>query len=293
MTSRLAVIAVLLLSWTPVWGQQSPPPFGDTIVVTATGDTGSGNQIGAATTVIDAAQLQASGAANLAELLRRVPGAELLRSGLEGGVSTLFVRGTSSTQTLVLFDGVRLNSPFFGGYDWSLPLTTGIGRVEIVRGPYSALYGSDALGGVVQIFPARASDSRVRLFAEGGAEGWRRSELEALVRAGAWSVTVAGGARDGSGSLANDDFRSRAGLVDASYEIAPGTRASVLFHRLTLFTGIPFSGARVTPHRSTSEDETVAAIPIHVALHQGSELELALSRVERTVGFRDPDDPQG
>ena len=61
---------------------------------------------------------------------------------------------TGDQNTLVLLDGVRLNSPFFGGYDWSLPLAAGVGRVEVVRGPYSALYGADAIGGVVQMFPA-------------------------------------------------------------------------------------------------------------------------------------------
>ena len=67
-------------------------------------------------------------------------------------MTSLFLRGANSTQALVLVDGVRVNSPYFSGYDFSALTTENVERIEVVRGPFSSLYGSDAMGGVVQIF---------------------------------------------------------------------------------------------------------------------------------------------
>ena len=86
------------------------------------------------------------------DLLRSVPGLDVVTLGSPGSQTSLFTRGTNSTQTLVLVDGARMNSPFFAGYDWSALTTENVDRIEIVRGPFSALYGSDAIGGVVQVF---------------------------------------------------------------------------------------------------------------------------------------------
>jgi outer membrane receptor protein involved in Fe transport len=104
-----------------------------------------------------------------------------------------------------MFDGVRLNSPFFGGYDWSLPLTAGLDRVEVVRGPFSALYGGDAVGGVVQLVPDRMGGNKLRALIEGGGDGWRRGEVEAGIAGASWDAYVSAASRVGDGAL-NDAF---------------------------------------------------------------------------------------
>ena len=217
----------------------------------------------------------------------------VLSSGLDNGVTSLFTRGTASTQTLVMWDGVKLNSPFFGGYDWSLPLAVGVDRVEVVRGPYSALYGGDAIGGVVQMFPAGAGADHASALIEGGGSGWRRAEVEGSTTSGPWEAVVAGGSRDGSGPLPNDDFSSRAGLASLTLSLDDGSRIGLLVHRTTEFTEIPFSGAILTPHRSTDADETVVAVPFHWRFDPETELEVTVSRVERDLGYSDPGDPSG
>lgn len=272
---------------------QQPPTFQDRVLVTATGDPQPADDVAAASTVITAADLQAAGVASLADALRWVPGLTVLRSGLDNGVTSLFTRGTASTQTLVLWDGVRLNSPFFGGYDWSVPLAAGLDRVEVVRGPYSALYGGDAIGGVVQLFPLQAAGDRLSVTAEGGGSGWRLGEVEAGVRSGRWELVASAASRDGSGPLENDDFSSRVGMLGASATFANGSRVGLLFHRTTSFTEVPFSGAVVTPHRWTASAETIVAVPLHLALGTGSMLEVTVSRVERDLRYADPDDPSG
>jgi len=272
---------------------QQPAVFQDEVVVTATGTAESPDQVAAAATVIPASQLQAMGVASLADALRWVPGTTVLTSGLDNGVTSLFIRGTASTQTLVMWDGVKLNSPFFGGYDWSLPLAVGLDRVEVVRGPFSALYGGDAIGGVVQMFPAAAGADHASALIEGGGSDWRRAEVEGAATSGPWGFVVAGGGRDGSGPLVNDDFRSGAGLASVTLSLDDGSRIGFLVHRTTEFTGIPFSGALLTPHRSTDADETIVAVPFHWRLNPSGELEVTISRVERGLRYSDPDDLSG
>jgi vitamin B12 transporter len=271
---------------------QQAPSWKESVVVTATGDEARLDDVPAATSVITAEDLRAAGAFQLADALRRVAGSVLLRSGLDNGVISLFVRGVSPTQTLVLFDGVRLNSPFFGGYDFSLPLTLGLDRVEVVRGPYSALYGADAVGGVVQLVPARASASRFQAYVEGG-EAWRRGEIQAALRGNGIDVNVAAGARAGDGPLPNDGFSTTAVLLSIASRLGDQGKLSLVLDRTSSMTEIPFSGALATPNRSTDADQTVLALPLRLRLGPGQELEAVASYVTSALAYRDPDDASG
>ncbi len=267
--------------------------FEETVVVTATGEETPLAEVSAAVTVFDREELAAHGGAAVHELLRRVPGTTLLRSGPDGGVASLFVRGAGSNQTLVLLDGVRLNSGYFGGYDWSLPLLAGLERVEVVRGPYSALHGADALGGVVQLVPAREARELLRLLGEGGGSGWRRGELAFATTAGALSVRADLAYREGEGPLPNDDFAARLGSLYLSSQLGAAGRVGLLVRHTGSETEIPFSGATATPNRRTEARETLVAVPLRLARVAGGVLEGSLSRVERDLSFRDPDDSWG
>jgi vitamin B12 transporter len=288
----LLLLATPVLLAPPARAQQ-PPVFRDTVVVTATGEEQPADQVAAGSTVIPAALLKAEGVTAVADALRWVPGVTVLRSGLDAGVTSVFVRGTSSTHTLVMFDGVRLNSPFFGGYDWSIPLAAGLDRVEVVRGPYSALYGADAVGGVIQLVPARAAGNRLRVLLEGGSDAWRRGEVEAGLSGSSWDAYVSAASRSGTGTLPNDAFTSRAGMINLGTALGSDGRIGVLFQRTTGRTEIPFSGAQITPHRFTAAEENLAAMPLHWKTGPGGGLELTVSRVERSLQFRDPGDPSG
>ena len=291
---RRVVLALAYLATVPPSVQaQQLPVFRDAVVVTATGEEQPADEVPAASTVIPATLLRAEGVTAVADALRWIPGVTVLRSGLDAGVTSMFVRGTSSTHTLVMFDGVRLNSPFFGGYDWSLPLTVGLDRIEVVRGPYSALYGGDAVGGVVQLMPAHSGGNTLRALVEGGSDGWQRGELEASLAAGSWDAFVSAGSRAGDGTLPNDEFWSRAGMISLGTTLGSAGRIGILFRRTTGHTDIPFSGALLTPRRFTATEENLAALPLHWNVGTTSELEVTVSRVERSLQFRDPDDLSG
>ena len=103
-------------------------------------------------TVVDHATIEQSGALGVADVLRRLPGVEISRNGGPGTNTSVFLRGAESRFTAVYIDGVRVDSQATGGATWEqIPLAQ-IDRIEVLRGPAAAVYGSDAIGGVIQLF---------------------------------------------------------------------------------------------------------------------------------------------
>jgi len=124
-------------------------------VVTATRTPQPLSDLVADVTVLDRETIETSGATGLADVLARVPGIEISRNGGPGTTTSVFLRGAESRFTAVYIDGVRMDSQATGGAAWeSIPLAL-IDRIEVLRGPAGAVYGSDAMGGVVQIFTKR------------------------------------------------------------------------------------------------------------------------------------------
>ncbi|MFN3861460.1 MAG: TonB-dependent receptor domain-containing protein [Roseateles sp.] len=129
----------------------------DTVVTTATRMPQKLSEVLADLTVITRADIERQAAASLADLLRNNGCAEMVRNGGPGASTSLFLRGADSRHTLVLIDGVKMDSQSTGGASWQgLPLAQ-IERVEVLKGPASAIYGSDAVGGVVQIFTRKGA----------------------------------------------------------------------------------------------------------------------------------------
>ena len=124
----------------------------EAVVVTATRTAETVDESLASVSVINRTDIEQSQANNITELLRLQAGIDVARSGGPGQQTGLFLRGTNSNQTLVLIDGVRAASPTTGAFAWQHLSLTDIERIEIVRGPRASLYGSDAIGGVIQIF---------------------------------------------------------------------------------------------------------------------------------------------
>jgi vitamin B12 transporter len=124
----------------------------DEIVVTATRIEQPLKQTLSSTTVITQEDIQNSQAADVPTILRSVAGVEIARNGGYGKSASLFLRGSNPNQVLVLLDGVRINSATFGTTSIEHLMLDQIDRIEVVRGNVSSLYGSEAIGGVVQIF---------------------------------------------------------------------------------------------------------------------------------------------
>lgn len=137
-------------------------------IVTATRTAQTVEQSLAAVTVLDRERIERSQAASLPELLKQVPGVSLTNSGGPGKNTSLFMRGSESDHVLVLVDGVKIGSVTGGGAALQdLPLEL-IERIEVVRGPRSSLYGSEAIGGVIQIFTRKGQGEGAKPFFSAG-----------------------------------------------------------------------------------------------------------------------------
>jgi vitamin B12 transporter len=125
------------------------------LIVTPTRMTQPLDQTIADTTVLTEQDIRESGASDVPTLLRSVAGVDVVQSGGLGKVSSIFMRGTNSSQVLVLLDGVRINSATTGTTALEHIMLDSIERIEVVRGNVSSLYGSEAIGGVIQLFTKR------------------------------------------------------------------------------------------------------------------------------------------
>jgi vitamin B12 transporter len=136
----------------PVQSQQ--PLKMPEVIVTATKTEESTTHTTVATDVITWEEIQERQQTDVLQILRDVPGMTIVQTGARGGGTSLFTRGGEPDYNLVLIDGVKVNNAG-GFYDFSDLTNTGIERIEIVRGPQSALYGSDAMSSVIQVFTPR------------------------------------------------------------------------------------------------------------------------------------------
>src|SRR6266516_4758579 len=176
------------------------------VIVTATRIPTAASAVPAAVTVITSARLREQGIHTVFEALADVPGAAVFQTGSFGGQTSLFLRGGQSKYVKVLVDGVPVNQPG-GAFDFANLTTDNVERIEVLRGPASVLYGSDAVTGVVQIFTRRGSDN---------------ARADATVRGGTygtliWDAEASGGGQQASYSFAVSRHTSNGRYADNTY----------------------------------------------------------------------------
>ena len=173
-TASLAITGLLLAISTTTAAAQNGDADDGKIVVTATRTAQTVDRSLAAVTVISRDDIERAQATDITELLRMQAGVDVTRTGGMGQQTSVFLRGTNSNHVLVLVDGVRASSASTGIFAWQTLDPSQIERIEIVRGPRTVLYGSDAIGGVIQIFTRRPQGAEARL--EAGSFGTRAAQ---------------------------------------------------------------------------------------------------------------------
>ncbi|NWK96421.1 TonB-dependent receptor [Sphingobium lactosutens] len=147
---------------------------GDEIIVTASrsGEGIKASQLGASVTVIDNATLEARQTRVVSDVLRDVPGIAVSRIGAMGGQTQVRLRGSESNHVLVLIDGIEAADPYYGEYDFGTLIADPAVRIEVLRGQQSSLYGSDAIGGVINYITLSGREAPgISARAEGGSFG--------------------------------------------------------------------------------------------------------------------------
>lgn len=187
------------------------PRTGDEIVVTATRGPQALEKTLASTTVIDRQQIETSQARDLYQLLRGLAGVEVLRTGGRGAATGLSLRGGPVNGTLILVDGVNVESASLGQTALEQLSIDQIERIEIIRGPRSSLYGSSAMNGVVQIFTRKgAGEPGVKLSLGGGTDNTRDAAVSfnGATETSRFNVTAAHVASDGFDARHDEDNES-------------------------------------------------------------------------------------
>lgn len=156
MKKRSVPLLCLLLLSTPVFAETSEVTLPE-IVSTASRWEEPSKDVPQGMSVISRSEIEKKGVTFVTELLRAQPDLEVMQSGGPGTLATLLLRGGGSSQVLVLLDGFKLNNPSTGTADLSGLLTTDVERIEIIKGPQSTLYGSEAMAGVVNIITKKGS----------------------------------------------------------------------------------------------------------------------------------------
>ncbi len=267
----------------------------DEVIVTATRTEQALAEALPSSTVITRREIEQSQTIGLVELLGRQAGVEFARAGGPGAQASVFMRGTNSSQTLVLIDGVRLNTALAGAAVLGGVSLDSIERIEIVRGNLSSLYGSEAIGGVIQIFTRGAERSGIEAGGEAGSgKSWSGNVLLSQ-RFDAGSVALSAAARSSSpfsaidtaqvipgpfAPGANPDVdgnRNRNATLNAQGRVgAFDLAASVWVNRNQTDFDSTADGPTAT-HRETSDQRTMQASAAFAPV-DGLRLRLALAR---------------
>ncbi|MBI3083326.1 MAG: TonB-dependent receptor, partial [Candidatus Omnitrophica bacterium] len=148
-----ALAVILLAAPGAAWAEE--PTRAEEVVVTATRAYLPKGKVTKSVSVVSAEQIERQQAETALEALRNVPGVFVRRSGAVGRTTSTVIRGSTDDQVVVLLDGVEVSSPTLGSFNWSTLPADFIERIEVLRGSASTLYGSKAIGGVINIMTKR------------------------------------------------------------------------------------------------------------------------------------------
>ena len=208
---------------------QPPPTIHETVVVTATGREMPESKVGASITVLDREQIEQRHALSTIDLLRTIPGVVAVRAGGVGNLTGVFVRGGESTYNKVMLDGMPLNEPG-GAFNFATLSPENIERIEVLRGAHSALFGSDAMASVIQLFSVRPDTSRpqLNLTADGGTYNTAHLALGAGARRGSLEYSVFGSHLRTDNRVPNNESRTSTISASMSRTLKSGASARLL-----------------------------------------------------------------
>ena len=210
------------------------------VVVTSEAEPALAQETSASVTVITRDEIDNRQAVPLTDVLLYVPGIAVDRTGPEGGLAGVFLNGGNSYQTKVLVDGTAVNLPG-GTFDFSNFTLDNIDKVEVVRGAESALYGTDAASGVIQVFTHRG-ETRVpafNVFAEGGSFSTARGGTQVSGLLGSFDYSGAASYFTTEGQGPNDSFRNRAISGNFGYAFSETNQFRFALRNNTSEAGIP------------------------------------------------------
>lgn len=266
----------------------------DETVITATRTPEKVEQLSASITIIDRAAIERRAAADAGDLLAQHAGMEIARNGGPGQLASLFTRGTNSDHTLILIDGVRINPGTAGGAALQNIATDTIERIEVVKGPRSTLWGSDAIGGVVNIFTRASAANGFNVGLASGRYGTRSLHADGgqvFGTRGRVGFSVGRNESDGFAPLTSsrDDRGFRDTSINLSGEWSPNETVSVEARGWRSFGNTEYLDFFATPV-SQDFDNQALSVAARLRPNTASDYRLGLLQMVDQILQRDADD---
>ena len=291
------IIAVLLITGTTI-AQSEVDEEKDLIrfspvVITANRIEVPLDRVSSSVTLITADAIEKQQVNDVSEVLRNVSGVDIVRVGSQGRITSLFMRGTNSNHTLVMLDGVQINDPLNGGFDYSNLSADNIKNIEVVRGTQSTLYGSDAIGGIIYITTKSGlNDIKLSANAEGGSFGTFRESANISGSASLHSYNLSFSRLDSDGLFDNDDYSRSTFSANISTEFNADAKLSFSGRISDSDGGTP--GQRVLSPDPNARSKTKLESYVLLFSQKISEIwhhKLSASRSEGEIDFNNPTDP--
>ena len=252
------ILLLLLFLTLPAASPAAEPQREETlkpVVVTPTRTDIPQEEATTSVTVVTAEEIQQQQAETVSEVLRNVPGVDIVQSGSRGTTTSVFIRGADSDQVLVLIDGVEVNSVTLGGFDFAHLTTENIERIEVLRGGGGTLYGSQAIGGVIHIITkAGKGPPELGVSLEGGNKYTHRQVLTLRGSVGKLGYSFSSSRLETDGFRKfNDDYKNLATATRLDFRPTDNTLLRGIFHfrktdvglfNSNNFIGIPDPNAR-------------------------------------------------
>ena len=217
----LLFLFVVLFCFSTLPAAEPPEPVLPPVFVTSTRTEIPLEQVTTSASVITAKDIQAQQAETVLEILRSVPGLDVVQTGSRGTTATVFIRGSESDHVLVLIDGVEVNSTTLGAFNFAHLTTENVERIEILRGAGGTLYGSQAIGGVINIITKRGSGPVEAGISLEGGNGWTNRQVLTLQgEAGKLGYSFSAAHIDSDGfRKVNDDYRNLSTSARLDYRL--------------------------------------------------------------------------
>jgi len=289
-----------------------PPPVHrlDSVVVSATRVETPASEVASSVTILDGEALRRQQHHLVVDALRQVPGVDVRQSGGPGRQTSVFLRGADSDHTLVLLDGVELNDPSTPN---RLPILEhltldNVERIEVLRGPQSGVWGSDAIGGVIHIVTRTGEGSPSgTLSAEGGSFASSRTRFDVAGSTGALRYALAGSFFDTEGFSAveageeDDGYRNATGSARFTLALGPDADLDLALHHTDArleFDAFGFDGSVADDGRNTDVEQSVVGLTPRWRTFDGAweqQLGMRYARTERKTrgGGATPSDFEG
>jgi vitamin B12 transporter len=219
---------------------EQPEAEVEPVIVSATRFDIPLDQSPASVSVITSQDLAQKQIERVSDALREVPGLSVVQTGTAGQLTSVFTRGLRSEHTQILLDGVPINQGLAGLFDFANLTTDDIGRIEVVRGPQSTLYGPRALAGVIQIFTKQGEGApEITLSGEGGSYDTFRESMQSDGKIDTFDYSIGASRLDTDNARPNNQYRNSAAIANVGWSLNEQLRIGSLFTYSLSDTGNP------------------------------------------------------